>query len=854
MQTLARHLVSLSKFRICSLSNTERLPPMSICKPLATIVRLALTIILIATPLCAQRRRSPAPKPVQAAQPAPTFDSILAAESYRIYAEVRSVGQLLRSPGVNDILDPLVKLASPPKEFKTLVKWLNSEADDLMSSRLMLAGMPARPKLPQILLVIEFASAEDAQKFEPKLKGFLPKLLPPPPAASPEPGKASTEPAKAATEAKAKTTIEPAKPSTESARNVKAEAKPQQDAAPLSPPPPQFVVKQAGPLLLLSDTAVSLKSLRPTGSKLLSEDQNFRQAHSRFSSDSVFVYFDIGSMVKEDLERRKTLEEETKKAESEVAAKKAEEEVVSPEEQASPEPAPDEPPMTDVTIVGPAAVGPAAAPTVIASPDQSSGELSTGSQMTVTTMQPGELAMVAGLMLGGPTKWPEAIGVSLNFEADSYVLRALFINDADSKGNIIPIFPQLISGPPLSLEAASIFPADTEFLVSASLDYSRIYDAIITSFREQELLLAGNKTPVKVNESETPPFPYEAKLGIKFKDDLIPLLGNEFALSIPLSALGMRLPQPPQPPPASSEKPVEEAGKKAPEVSAETPPIVALAVRDKERLRLLISKIIDNIGFKGASMLAQSEKRGDTEFVSYAGVISYAFIGNFIVISPDSKTVRHVVDSYLNHQTLGSDSRFRDSMRWQSRQLLAQVYMPTELMEAYYGLLGNPVGNDKMRDFLAQLNPISAPVTYALSNEGIGPLHELHLPKNFVMFMVAGAVTESNQPPIAVNESVTKSLLIMIIGAETSYRDGPGKGSFGTLEQLVEHNLMPKDMLEKYGYKLELTVTGTKFEATAVPVEYGKTGIMSFFVDESGVVRGADRGGAPASASDKPIQ
>lgn len=829
---------------------------MSICKPLATIVRLALTLILIATPLCAQRRRAPAPKPVQTAQSAPTFDSLLAAESYRVYAEVRSVGQLLRSPGVNDVLDPLVKLASPPKEFKTLVKWLNSQADDLMSSRLMLAGMPSRPKLPQILLVIEFASAEDAQKFEPKLKGFLPKLLPSPPAASPEPAKTSTEPAKTpteATKAEAKTTKEPAKPSTEPPRNIKAEAKAQQDAAPPSPPPPQFVVKQAGPLLLLSDTAVSLKSLRPTGSKPLSEDQNFRQVHSRFSSDSVFVYFDIGSMVKEDQERRKTLEEEQKKAESEVAAKKAEEEVVTPEEQASPEPAPDEPPMSDVTIVGPAAVGPAAAPTVIASPDQPSSELSGESHLTATTMQPGELAMVAGLMLGGPAKWPEAIGVSLNFEADSYVLRALFINDADSKGNILPIFPQLISGPPLSLEAASIFPADTKFLVSASLDYSQIYDAIIKSFSEQEQFFAGNKTPVKVNESEPLPIPYEAKLGIKFKDDLIPLLGNEFALSIPLSALGLRFPQPPQPPPASSEKPGEEAGKKAPEVS-ESPPIVAIAVRDRERLRLLISKIIDNIGFKGASMLAQSEKRGDTEFVSYSGVISYAFIGNFIVISPDSKTVRHVVDSYLNHQTLGSDSRFRDSIRWQSRQLLAQVYMPTELMEAYYGLLRNPGGNDKMRDFLAQLNPTSAPVTYALSNEGIGPLHELHLPKDFVMFMVAGAVTESNQPPIAVNESVAKSVLIMIIGAETSYRDGPGEGSFGTLEQLVEHNLMPKDMLEKYGYKLELTVAGTKFEATAVPVEYGKTGIMSFFVDESGVVRGADRGGAPASVTDKPIQ
>jgi len=63
-----------------------------------------------------------------------------------------------------------------------------------------------------------------------------------------------------------------------------------------------------------------------------------------------------------------------------------------------------------------------------------------------------------------------------------------------------------------------------------------------------------------------------------------------------------------------------------------------------------------------------------------------------------------------------------------------------------------------------------------------------------------------------------------------------------------------KDLLEKYGYQIELIVLGTKFEATAVPTEYGKTGKMSFFVDESAVVRGGDRGGSPATIVDKPVQ
>jgi hypothetical protein len=51
-----------------------------------------------------------------------------------------------------------------------------------------------------------------------------------------------------------------------------------------------------------------------------------------------------------------------------------------------------------------------------------------------------------------------------------------------------------------------------------------------------------------------------------------------------------------------------------------------------------------------------------------------------------------------------------------------------------------------------------------------------------------------------------------------------------------------------------LTISANKFVATAVPIEYGKSGSLSFFVDESAVVRGADHAGSKATISDPPIQ
>ena len=162
---------------------------------------------------------------------------------------------------------------------------------------------------------------------------------------------------------------------------------------------------------------------------------------------------------------------------------------------------------------------------------------------------------------------------------------------------------------------------------------------------------------------------------------------------------------------------------------------------------------------------------------------------------------------------------------------------------------------EQLRDLFSRLSPTSEPITYALSNEGTGPLHELRLPKNLAMLMIAGLLGGSNQPPTAAtNEAMAKGTLRTIVSAEATYQATEGNGSYGTIDQLVAHGLMAKDVLEKNGYRIEVTVSGERFEARAMPLEYGKSGKLSFFVDESGVLRAGDKGGGPATVADSPVQ
>ena len=112
------------------------------------------------------------------------------------------------------------------------------------------------------MVAIEFATAEEATKFQQQLNGFLKKMMPPP--ATPQTKRSKTEP----------------------------------------PPPPPYHMQQAGSLILITPTPLNLKKLRPAGSKLLAEDVNFRVARNRFNTESIFVFVDVAEIEKEEASGR----------------------------------------------------------------------------------------------------------------------------------------------------------------------------------------------------------------------------------------------------------------------------------------------------------------------------------------------------------------------------------------------------------------------------------------------------------------------------------------------------------------------------------------------------------------------
>ena len=175
-------------------------------------------------------------------------------------------------------------------------------------------------------------------------------------------------------------------------------------------------------------------------------------------------------------------------------------------------------------------------------------------------------------------------------------------------------------------------------------------------------------------------------------------------------------------------------------------------------------------------------------------------------------------------------------------------------MESYGKWANEPSAfiSEQTREFLTRFAVVAEPVTYSLSNEGNGPLHQIRVPKNLLLMAVAGLSGETNVPPEMQNERVAMGNLIAIAVAEARIKKE--KGSYTTLEELISQQAVNREVLDGHGYKFFVTIAGESFEAVAVPIEYGKTGKASFFINESSVLRGGDHGGGPATLADKPIQ
>ena len=215
-----------------------------------------------------------------------------------------------------------------------------------------------------------------------------------------------------------------------------------------------------------------------------------------------------------------------------------------------------------------------------------------------------------------------------------------------------------------------------------------------------------------------------------------------------------------------------------------------------------------------------------------------------------------VVDAHADNRTLGADAAFRAATRWQPREVVGQLYVAGALAKSVFGETKAAVEREpdpETRAFLPHLSAEPGPVTLAAVSEADGPLHELRLPVSLLSMFAAMGAVEGKLAPVRRGEAQAVAALRAVHEGQTVFKQTQNRNRFGSLEELAANSLVYQGLFEIDGYKVEQTVAGDRFEVTATPTDYPHKGRRSFFIDQTGVLRGGDKSGRPASAADEPV-
>jgi hypothetical protein len=801
------------------------------------------------TPQGAPSRAQPPPQ-TRRAEPDLSVEEMLAADSYTAYVEVRRVGSLTRAEELRSAVAALTLFGgAEAKPVTDIYTFVSDNAEALGESRVVVCFMPARTEVPQALMAVELESPEAAAAFEPKLRRMLGEKVP--------------QVKKAITSAAPEPVVVPTKP--EAAERARGASKPA--AA-------DFVLKRAGRWLLAADSAFTLKRLRGEQERpTLADIPRFQSVRARFASDTLFVYVDTNVAQQGwALQMQRASEAqpppEVTGGVAVVAPATAETGVVGavpaeaapPTPEAQPEPT-GQPEETAPEQSGEEAMNPEAAARM-AQAEQNIAEHNVDVNNAPPPPPPSEEELaVRGMervlrgLWGGVPRIPGAFALGARLDGGALAVRLAVENTPDGTVAVIPFVPNLISGPPVTGETASVAPADADLFIAGSLDWTQIYNSAVGAASVSPESLAATFRGEGSEEGSAGPQPtvdetiaaVEKLFDFKFKEDLLPALGNEVAISLPLDAREIGFGRP------------RVFDEKKEESEAEPGFLYIAALNNPERVREILPRVLVVFGMASLDTPQRAEKRKgfDIKTLGVGGGLSYVIINNFLVAG-ELKAVRHCVDSFDARQTLASVNLYRDAVSWQAKQKLVHLYLSDSLLKDAYAETKKRSGGSTdpvVRTLLAQLETAqTAPLSYEATNEGDVIMHEARFPFSLVRTYALTAAVAVKDSAVITNEALAVNALYRIERAQSAYKDDKKKGRYGSLEELIAEELLEKMFLENSEYRFEWDVAADKFEISATPRNYGKTGRRSFLIDQTGTVRAADHKGDPASTDDPAVE
>ena len=252
-----------------------------------------------------------------------------------------------------------------------------------------------------------------------------------------------------------------------------------------------------------------------------------------------------------------------------------------------------------------------------------------------------------------------------------------------------------------------------------------------------------------------------------------------------------------------------------------------------------------------------------TEIVYLEG-LALGLSDEYLFIADSIETIKLMIDAKEQRKSLASDANYSQAMSSSSGAGLSRLYVgPTYFSHIFGSMMGDFVNHSQKND--AQENVQDArelqfnlPATIAATaqKEGTSLKIEAFSPLGLGGSAILAWFGSTVKGKAEQNEYQARFRLRTLANAEKKYAE-KHKQLFATPEELAkitgpetasfEWEVAPQN----YRFECKLKPNKKGYEATATPLKYGREGRKSFFVDESGKIRFADKEGKPATADDK---
>ncbi len=266
---------------------------------------------------------------------------------------------------------------------------------------------------------------------------------------------------------------------------------------------------------------------------------------------------------------------------------------------------------------------------------------------------------------------PQSLAMGGTLQGDQLSLRALMFSNKDQKDVFSSIVSPSRAG---QMAGASFASPDTDMLVDVMLDWDRLYDSVQSLFDMFISATAGSGTTnaPTYKQSRYPDeyiyrtqdaqklglmSPTEASLGFSIKNDLLPTLGNEFALTI--SGLSNLFPA----------HATQRARPAAPRF------LLLIGLRNPAGFEKLLGQILNPRG-RAARPFAPMAYRGAT--IRYRKDLAYAITGGYFIAGGNLETIKRALDARYSGASLASSAQYRTVMGG-PRQAMMQMFISSAM-------------------------------------------------------------------------------------------------------------------------------------------------------------------------------